>query len=75
MNLACAGALEKKAVSKVTRVYISSIRGATPSGRIPTKLGDRKKCVRFGRNLHERRRTSRHHSFEMLVCIDDTTLK
>ena len=51
IRLVCAGAQEKKGGRKEGRkeeksqeVYISRMRGATPSGRIPTKLG---KCVRF----------------------------
>jgi len=39
-HLACAGAQEtKKAGRKSQEVYISRMCGATPSGRIPTKLG------------------------------------
>jgi len=42
-RLACAGAQENfKAVKKSQEVYISLMRGATPSERIPTKLD---KCV------------------------------
>ena len=50
IRLACAGAQEKKAVQEEGRkegrkeeksqeVYISRMRGVTPSWRIPTKLG------------------------------------
>ena len=45
IRLACVGAQEKKAGRKEEKsqeVYISRMRGATPSGRISTKLG---KCV------------------------------
>jgi len=45
--LACAGAQGKKAgrkEGKSQEAYISRMRGATPGGRIPTKLG---KCVRI----------------------------
>ena len=46
-RLACAGAQEKnreegRKEEKSQEVYISRMRGATPSGRILTKLG---KCV------------------------------
>jgi len=42
IRLACAGAQEKKAVKQKEKsqvVYISRMCGATPSARIPTKLG------------------------------------
>jgi len=46
VRLVCAGAQEKKAGRQAGRkeeksqeVYISRMCGATPSGRIPTKLG------------------------------------
>ena len=44
IRLVCAGAQEKKGrkEEKSQEVYISRMRGATPSGRISTKLG---KCV------------------------------
>ena len=51
IRLTCAGAQEKKGglkeggmEEKSQEVYISRMRGKTPSGRIPTKLG---KCVRL----------------------------
>jgi len=49
IRLACAGVQEKKAARKAGRkksqeVYISRMCGATPSRRIPTKLGT---CVRL----------------------------
>jgi len=46
LYLACAGAQEKKAGRKKSQleVFISRMRGANPSGRIPTKLGI---CVRL----------------------------
>jgi len=43
--LACAGAQEKdRKEEKAQEVYISGMREATPSGRIPTKLGN---CFRL----------------------------
>jgi len=44
--LACAGAQEKKQEEKaqLKKVYFSRMPGATPSMRIPTKLGE---CVRL----------------------------
>jgi len=49
IRLTCPGAQEKKTGmllgrKKFQEAYISRMRGATPSGRIPTKLG---KCVRL----------------------------
>ena len=46
IRLACAGAQEKtgRKEEKSQEVYILRMRGVTPSGRIPTKLG---KCVRL----------------------------
>jgi len=47
IRLACAGAQERKKgwkEEKSQEVYISRMRGATLSGRIPTKLGT---CVRL----------------------------
>jgi len=45
MRLAYTGAQEKKQEGKKSQeVHISRMRGATPSGRIGTKLG---KCVRL----------------------------
>ena len=48
IRLACAGAQENRQEGrkeeKSQEVFISRMRGATPSGRIPTKLG---KCVRL----------------------------
>jgi len=46
IRLACAGAQEKKGkkVENSQEMYISCMRGATPSGRIVTKLGN---CVRL----------------------------
>jgi len=44
IRLACAGAQEKRKEEKSQEVYISRMCGASPSGRIPTKLGI---CVRL----------------------------
>ena len=59
LRLVCAGAQEKKKAvrkeEKSQEVYISRMRGATPSGRITTKLGecicltDIIKCAKFHR--------------------------